>query len=77
MDYMNNNKVFLTKTLDKEILQGASLIIDSIGDLKLNDIEVIYMDHILNEEEMISIETILDNVSIQKINILYFQKSQL
>jgi putative frv operon regulatory protein len=75
MDYMNNIEVFLTKTLDKEILQGASLIIDSIGDLKLNDIEVIYMDHILNEEEMISIETILDNVSIHKNKYSIFPKS--
>lgn len=75
MDYMNNIEVFLTKTLDKEILQGASLIIDSIGDLKLNDIEIIYMDHILNEEEMISIETILDNVSIHKNKYSIFPKS--
>lgn len=75
MDYLNNIEVILTKTLDIELLQGASLVIDSIGQLKLDDIDVIYMDHILNEEEMIHIETILDNVSIHKNKYSIFPKS--
>ncbi|WP_028042675.1 PTS sugar transporter subunit IIA [Candidatus Stoquefichus massiliensis] len=75
MDYLNNIEIIITKTLDVELMQGASLVIDSIGNLKLDQVEVIYMDHILNEEEMIHIETILDNVSIHKNKYSIFPKS--
>lgn len=75
MDYLNNIEIIITKTLDVELMQGASLVIDSIGNLKLDQVEVIYMDHILNEEEMIHIETILDNVSIHKNKYSIFSKS--